>query len=112
MEDLLGENPHKRLIKELVEGKSFAIQLQSLLKQPIEHNDGGSVSADELVLKIWGSFTQAVTELNTLSNSKTSTLAQNQIEEVDQPDSGDQRSSSELKKNKEKQDRRGCYKRR
>lgn len=111
MEELLTENPRKRLIKELVEGKTFAKQLQSLIQQPIEHHDG-SASADELVLKIWRSFTQAITELNTLGNYSNS-LVQTQIEEVDQPDSGD-RSSSELKK-KEKQagkDRRGCYKRR
>lgn len=96
------DHPHKRVIKQLVEGKRFAIQLQSLLKQDYDK----SISADELIVKIWGSFTQAISELNTLGNCKT-TLAHNQIEEVDKPD----RSSSELKK-KEKQDRRGCYKRR
>ncbi|PHT52521.1 hypothetical protein CQW23_06983 [Capsicum baccatum] len=117
MEELVDETPRKRLIKELVEGKSFAKQLQSLLQQPnIEHYDG-SVLADELVLKIWRSFTQAITELNTLVNSN-SILVQTQMEvekteEVDQADTGD-RSNSELKK-KGKQggkDRRGCYKRR
>ncbi|NP_001352740.1 WRKY transcription factor 80 [Solanum lycopersicum] len=102
MEDFLGENPHNRLIKELVEGKSFTVQLQTLLKQPNE-----SVLAEELIRKIWGSFTQAITVLNSLGNSDNS-LTQGQIEEVDQPNSG-----SELKKKKkEKQDRRGCYKRR
>ncbi|KAG5616324.1 hypothetical protein H5410_016148 [Solanum commersonii] len=101
MEEFLGENPHKRLINELVEGKIFVVQLQSLLKQPNE-----SVLAVELIRKIWGSFSQAITVLNSLGNSDNS-LTQSQIEEVDQPNSG-----SGLKMKKEKQDRRGCYKRR
>ncbi|XP_060181631.1 WRKY DNA-binding transcription factor 70 [Lycium barbarum] len=115
MEELLHENPRKKLIDGLVQGKKFATQLQTLLQKPhTEHH--GSVLADELVLKIWRSFTQAITELNTLGNSNKSLV---QIEEVDQPDSGDRKSkeccsNSELKK-KEKpggKDKRGCYKRR
>ncbi|XP_009793213.2 probable WRKY transcription factor 30 [Nicotiana sylvestris] len=107
---LVHENPRKnRVIKELVDGKRFATQLQTLLQQPIA--DHGPVSADELLLKIWRSFSEAITELNTWGLAF-------QIEEVDQADSGDRKSkdsTSELKKKKDKQggkDRRGCYKRR
>ncbi|XP_019231786.1 PREDICTED: uncharacterized protein LOC109212591 [Nicotiana attenuata] len=107
---LVHQNPRKiRVIKELVEGKGFATELQTLLQQPIADH-GYSVSADELVLKIWSSFSEASTELNTWGFAF-------QIEEVDQADSDDRKSkdsTSELKK-KNKQggkDRRGCYKRR
>ncbi|CAN4085177.1 unnamed protein product [Withania somnifera] len=113
MDEFLDEYSRIRLIKELVKGKSFATQLQRLLQLPIKNHDG-SLSADELVLKIWRSFTQAITELNTLGNYSNS-LVQTQIQEVDQPNSSDRKSNdystSELKK-KHKQDRRGCYKRR
>ncbi|XP_075108206.1 WRKY DNA-binding transcription factor 70 [Nicotiana tabacum] len=107
---LVHQNPRKiRVMKELVEGKRFATQLQTLFQQPIA--DHGSVSADELLLKIWRSFSEAITELNTWGLAF-------QIEEVDQADSEDRKSkdsTSELKKKKDKQggkDRRGCYKRR
>ncbi|KAK4351227.1 hypothetical protein RND71_030540 [Anisodus tanguticus] len=112
MEEYLHENPRKNLIKQvLIQGKDFATQLQCLLRQPIEHHDG-SVSADELVVKIWRSFTQAITIM--MGNSKSLVS----IEEVDQADSGDRKStdsSSDQLRKKEKQggkDRRGCYKRR
>lgn len=107
---LVHKNPRKnRVIKELVEGKRFATQLQTLLQQPIADH-GYSVSADELLLKIWRSFSEAITQLNTWGLAF-------QIEEVDQADSGDRKpkdSTSELK-NKDKQggkNRRVCYKRR
>lgn len=60
------EEVFKRLMKELVQGKEWATQLKNLLEKPCGENV--SVSAEDLVLKIWASFCESVTMLN-YSNS-------------------------------------------
>lgn len=43
-------------------GKQFAVQLQSLLQQPLAHHNK-SVSPHDLILKILTSFTEALSQL-------------------------------------------------
>ncbi|XP_059298764.1 WRKY DNA-binding transcription factor 70-like [Lycium ferocissimum] len=63
---MVAERPRtnrKRLIKQhLVQGKEFAVQLQTLLQQPLAHHK--PVLAHDLILKILTSFTEALSELN------------------------------------------------
>ncbi|XP_060184847.1 uncharacterized protein LOC132614410 [Lycium barbarum] len=63
---MVAERPRtnrKRLIKQhLVQGKEFAVQLQTLLQQPLAHHK--PVLAQDLILKILTSFTEALSELN------------------------------------------------
>lgn len=59
----------KRLIKELIQGKEFVVQLQTLLQQPLA-GDHQADSAHDLILKIWASFTDALSELTAFPRSK------------------------------------------
>ncbi|KAL2549936.1 putative WRKY transcription factor 70 [Forsythia ovata] len=94
----------RRLIGELVKGKKIAAQLQTLLHKPLKNN--GSVSAEDLAVKILRSFTET---LSVLSSNETS-----QIYGVD-GDGGDTGASACSEESEKKparvKDRRGCYKR-
>ncbi|KAL2549935.1 putative WRKY transcription factor 70 [Forsythia ovata] len=88
----------KRLIGELVKGKKIGAQLQTLLK------NNGSVSAEDLAVKILRSFTET---LSVLSSNETSQIY------GDGGDTGASACSEESEKKPARvKDRRGCYKRR
>ncbi|PON48597.1 WRKY domain containing protein [Trema orientale] len=120
------ENLSKRLIKELVQGRDMATQLQILLHKPFgEH---GSVSAEELTGKILNSFTEILSvvmgynsSVNSTSNGNISDQFSgggdqvsrvNPIEEASHCDDRNSEDSGESKKRSLFKDRRGCYKRR
>ncbi|XP_073016782.1 WRKY DNA-binding transcription factor 70-like isoform X2 [Primulina eburnea] len=89
----------KRLMEELLAGKNSAIQLQTLLHNP--DKDEGSVSREELAMKILRSFTEGIS----IASSCPAFLPA-QIAAVD---SGS--GCSGKGKKKVVKDKRGCYKR-
>ncbi|PQQ03151.1 putative WRKY transcription factor 70 [Prunus yedoensis var. nudiflora] len=117
----MGSN-HKRLIKELVEGKKTATELQMLLHKPF--GDHGSASAEELVVKIMTSFTESLSVLAAEKKNPADGHEDHQSgafgevyqikpepshSHCDDRSSGD---SGESRKGQGSKDRRGCYKRR
>ncbi|XP_016650310.1 PREDICTED: probable WRKY transcription factor 70 isoform X2 [Prunus mume] len=117
----MGSN-HKRLIKELVEGKKTAAELQMLLHKPF--GDHGSASAEELVVKIMTSFTESLSVLAAEKKNPGDGHEDHQSgafgevyqikpepshSHCDDRSSGD---SGESRKVQGSKDRRGCYKRR
>lgn len=117
----MGSN-HKRLIKELVEGKKTATELQMLLQKPF--GDHGSASAEELVVKIMTSFTESLFVLAAEKKNPGDGHEDHQSgafgevyqikpepshSHCDDRSSGD---SGESRKGQGSKDRRGCYKRR
>lgn len=84
----------KRVVGELVHGQDLANQLQILLREPF--SDQGSVSAEDLVVKILRSFTEALSVLRCYDQSG---------------DAGGE-SPAESGNYKVLKNRRGCYKRR
>ncbi|CAN0877199.1 Probable WRKY transcription factor 70 [Linum grandiflorum] len=99
----------QRVIKELVQGRQFAAQLQLLLQNNLDQSScSSSPSADELVVKILTSFSHAISALATaVSNSgdnQDSSAASGLYE-----DSGESRKRRPPPSGK---DNRGSYKRR
>ncbi|XP_075513347.1 WRKY DNA-binding transcription factor 70-like isoform X2 [Primulina tabacum] len=97
----------KRLMEELLAGKNRAIQLQTLLHNPAK--DEGSVSREELAMKILRSFTNGIS----IASSCTAVLPA-QIAAVDcvgGSGSGSGSACSGEGKKKVVKDKRGCYKR-
>ncbi|KAI6676051.1 hypothetical protein NL676_036847 [Syzygium grande] len=100
-----------RAIAELLEGRELAFRLKTLLCKPSGSN--GSVSADELVVKILRSFTES---LSALSSCEESEVREDVSPQMGGFGSGcdDQGSehSGESRKRPGLKDGRGCYKRR
>ncbi|XP_073298435.1 WRKY DNA-binding transcription factor 70-like isoform X2 [Primulina huaijiensis] len=95
----------KRLMEELLAGKNSAIQLQTLLHNP--DKDEGSVSREELAMKILRSFINGIS----IASSCTAVLPA-QISAVDcVGGSGSGSACSGEGKKKVVKDKRGCYKR-
>ncbi|CAK9176327.1 unnamed protein product [Ilex paraguariensis] len=100
----------KRAIKELVNGRKFATQLQVLLEKP--HGDHGYVSsAEELAEKILTSFTETLSVLNSCDGDlvqihPTAHVGSTCYSDGASQDCGDSRTNPAAK------DRRGSYKRR
>ncbi|PON71144.1 WRKY domain containing protein [Parasponia andersonii] len=128
------ENLSKRLMKELVQGRDMATQLQILLHKPFgEH---GSVSAEELTRKILNSFTETLSVVMRYNNSTVNSTSNtntingnisdqfsgggggdqvsqvNPCEEASHCDDRNSEDSGESKRRSLFKDRRGCYKRR
>ncbi|XP_015868887.2 WRKY DNA-binding transcription factor 70 [Ziziphus jujuba] len=107
----------KRLIKELVQGKEMATQLQILLQKP--NGEDGSVSAKELVWKIVTSFSYTLSVLSSNSGGGHE-VCQNIINVTESSHADhshcDERSSENSGESKKRspdfKDGRGCYKRR
>ncbi|KAI3427808.1 WRKY domain-containing protein [Psidium guajava] len=101
----------RRAIRELVDGRESAIRLKTLLCKPSGNN--GSLSADELVVKILRSFTES---LSALSSCQDVEVGEDLSPQMGGFGSGsdDQGSehSSESRKRPGLKDGRGCYKRR
>ncbi|KAF8028204.1 hypothetical protein BT93_E0952 [Corymbia citriodora subsp. variegata] len=100
-----------RAIRELVDGRDSAIRLETLLRKPSGNN--GSLSADELVVKILRSFTESISALSSWENSEVCEDMSPQIggfgagcDDQGSEHSGESRKRPGLK------DGRGCYKRR
>ncbi|XWS65616.1 hypothetical protein CRYUN_Cryun05aG0128900 [Craigia yunnanensis] len=99
----------KRVIQELVQGQECATQLQILFNKSSE--DGGRLSAEELVQKILRSFNETLSVLSSVGSTE---VSQNQAtSNDDSPCCDDRRSedSSESRKKPTSKDKRGCYKR-
>lgn len=99
----------KRAMVELVKGKEMAVQLQTLLDDPVR--DHGPVSPQQLAFQIYRSFSSTLSELS----SCTGPTGSDQIQAVDGGASASasaSASSGETKKKPGVKDRRGCYKRR
>uniref|UniRef100_A0A5B6YQB1 Putative WRKY transcription factor 70 n=1 Tax=Davidia involucrata TaxID=16924 RepID=A0A5B6YQB1_DAVIN len=103
----------EKAIGELVRGQEFANQLRVMLGKPTG-DDGSSPSAEDLVLKVLGSFTETLSIfMNCSTSDEVSQVPANT--HVGSPcwdarkseDSGDSSKTSSASK-----DRRGCYKRR
>ncbi|KAH6790427.1 hypothetical protein C2S51_005433 [Perilla frutescens var. frutescens] len=93
----------KKVMVKLVKGKEIAIQLQTLLHEPVQ--DHGPVSPQQLALQIYRSFSDSLSELS----SCTGPTGSAQIPAVD---CGGSACSGESKKKRGVKDQRGCYKRR
>lgn len=103
---------NKRLIGELIKGRDSTKKLQNLLRRRTE--DDGSVSAEDLVMKILGSFSDSLSVL-TSCNSGESCLVSATTTYMGSACSGDRAldsGESEKKPAPAVKDRRGCYKRR
>ncbi|XP_022764430.1 probable WRKY transcription factor 70 [Durio zibethinus] len=99
----------KRVIQELVHGQECATQLQILFHKPSE--EGGRLSAEELVHKILRSFDETLSVLSACDSAEVS--HSQATSNGDPPCCDDRRSedSSESRKRPVSKDRRGCYKR-
>lgn len=100
----------KRVIEELVKGRGIATQLQNLLllQNPSEF-DHGFVSAEELVEKIFTSFTETLSVLNSSDQIQGNIIAHVGSTSTDLLTSQD---SGESVKRSPVKDRRGRYRRR
>ncbi|KAI3757770.1 hypothetical protein L6452_05313 [Arctium lappa] len=99
---------NKRLIGELIRGRDSTKKLQNLLRRKTE--DDGTVSAEDLVMKILGSFSDSLSVLTSCTSGESPTTTY-----VGSACSGDRTlDSGESQKNPAPvvKDRRGCYKRR
>ncbi|MFS7969003.1 putative transcription factor WRKY family [Helianthus anomalus] len=95
----------KRLISELIRGRDCTKKLQNLLRRKVVH--GGPESAEDLMMKILGSFSNS---LSMLSSWNSGELCPAPVPTT----SSDGRTweSGESEKTPAVKDRRGCYKRR
>lgn len=101
MEEISISSPNKkRLIGELIKGRDSTKKLQNLLRQKIDNDE---VLANDLVVKILGSFSNSLSTLSSLSPGELSRFS------ACCNDRGLDHSDENEKKPK---DRRGCYKRR
>lgn len=98
MEDISSSNK-KRLMGELIEGRDCTKKLHNLLRRKI-YNDG--VLANDLVVKILGSFSNTLSTLSSLVPGELSPV----------PACSNDSASDETKSKPVVKDRRGCYKRR
>lgn len=93
----------KRAIEELIRGREFTNQLQSMLTKTVKGEEG-SMFPEDLVMKILGSFTETLSILKSTDSDEVSQfpagLGCRKYE-----DSGESSKTSV-------KDRRGCYKRR
>ncbi|KAI3751187.1 hypothetical protein L2E82_22234 [Cichorium intybus] len=110
MEETASSNK-KILIEELIKGRDSTKKLQNLLRQKID--DDGSVSADDLVMKILGSFSDSLSVLSACASGvlcpiPVSKYVSSACSDDRTCDSGE----SEKKPAPVVKDRRGCYKRR
>ncbi|KZV34913.1 putative WRKY transcription factor 70 [Dorcoceras hygrometricum] len=104
----LNDNLHameRRLMEELVQGKSSAIILQTLLHNPFK--DEGSISREELAMKILRSFNNSIS----IASSCASVVPSAQISGAVDCGGGGGSTSSGGRMKKTAKDRRGCYKR-
>lgn len=106
MGSLSSDNLHARkenaLVK-LVKGKEFAIQLQTILHEPVQDHE--PVSVQQLALQIFRSFSDSLSELS-------SCTAPTESDQIPAVDCGGSACSGESRKKRGVKDRRGCYKRR
>lgn len=93
----------KRVIKELVEGRDIATQLQDLLLLDNKSSDHG---VQELAMKICKSFSQSLSVLNSCVQIHGNDFSSVSSGHLTSQDSGDSVNRSTIK------GRRGCYKRR
>ncbi|KAL7584487.1 probable WRKY transcription factor 70 [Lactuca sativa] len=102
----------KRLIAELIKGRDSTKKLQNLLRRKVDDDDG-SVSADDLVMKILGSFSDSLSVLSSCGSAVLCPVPVSMY--VGSSCSGDRTcdsGESEKKPAPAVKDRRGCYKRR
>ncbi|KAK9283367.1 hypothetical protein L1049_011609 [Liquidambar formosana] len=100
----------KKLMEELVQGREFAAQLQTIIRKPF--GDHGSLSAEELVEKMLRSFTETLSALNSSKSGEVCQIPE--TSHVGSPPSNDRVSedSGESKKRSGLKDRRtGCKRR-
>nr|GEY03239.1 probable WRKY transcription factor 70 [Tanacetum cinerariifolium] len=102
MEDISSSNK-KRLIGELIKGRDSTKRLQNLLRRKI-YNDG--VLANDLLVKILGSFSNTLSTLSSLGPGELSPVSACSGDRARVSD------ESEVKSKPIVKDRRGCYKRR
>ncbi|GKE23721.1 hypothetical protein Tco_1435233 [Tanacetum coccineum] len=102
MEDISSSNK-KRLIGELIKGRDCTKKLQNLLRRKI-YNDG--VLANDLVVKILGSFSHTLSTLSSLGPGELSPVSACSGDRARVSDESEMKSKPVVK------DRRGCYKRR
>ena len=105
---------NKRLIGELIEGRDSTKKLQNLLRRKTQND--GSVSAEDLVMKILRSFSDSLSVLTSCTSGESYQVSATTTY-VGSPCSGDRTLDSGESKKKPKpapvvKDRRGCYKRR
>ncbi|KAK4433469.1 WRKY DNA-binding transcription factor 70 [Sesamum alatum] len=109
MECLGSENLHaerKRLmVVELLKGRDTATRLRALLQDPRRRDQEPVVSAEELAVEIFRSFSESLAVLSSCAVDGSA-----QIPAVDS--GGSSSCSGETKKKPGVKDRRGCYKRR
>nr|AYW01724.1 persimmon protein WRKY7 [Diospyros kaki] len=101
----------RRAVEKLVQGRDLAGQLQILLEKPA--GGCGSVSAEELVVKILATFTETLSVLEFCDSGEDSQFPA--ATPVGSPSFGDQASVDSGESSKRPaaaKDRRGCYKRR
>ena len=113
---LENSSKRKRVITELVQGQEFATQLRMLLDNNKKNSfirDDCSVSAEQLVMKILGSFTETLSVLSSGDGSAGGRQIPARAQ-VGSGYSGDRESqdSGESMKGAALVDRRGRYKRR
>ncbi|KAK1399744.1 WRKY DNA-binding transcription factor 70-like [Heracleum sosnowskyi] len=94
----------KRVIKELVQGRDIATQLQDLLL--LGKNNSLDHGVQELAMKICTSFSQSLSVLNSCVQIPGDDLGSGFSDQLNSQDSGESVNRSTLK------GRRGCYKRR
>ncbi|KAK3015797.1 hypothetical protein RJ639_007222 [Escallonia herrerae] len=105
-------NDRNKAIRELLRGREFTNQLGVMLSGPLPAD--GSVSAEDLVMKIMGSFSNTISILDSSESDEVSQIPASS-RRLDSPcrdgrkseDSGQSSKTSAAYK-----DRRGCYKRR
>ncbi|XP_030534614.1 probable WRKY transcription factor 70 [Rhodamnia argentea] len=100
-----------RAIRELVDGRESAIRLKTLLCKPSGNN--GSLSADELVVKILRSFTESLSALSSCEHSEVrEDMSPQMVGFGSGCDDQGSEHSGESRKRPGLKDGRGCYKRR
>ncbi|XP_042017629.1 WRKY DNA-binding transcription factor 70-like isoform X1 [Salvia splendens] len=102
MGSLSFDNFHARkrnAMVKLVKGKEIAVQLQTLLREPVQ--DRGPVSAEKLAFQIYRSFSDSLSELSSCTS-----------DQIPAADGAASYGDSGSKKKRVVKDRRGCYKRR
>ncbi|XP_076948436.1 WRKY DNA-binding transcription factor 70-like [Bidens hawaiensis] len=97
------EANNNRLIETLIRGRESTKRLQSLLNQKV--NVDGSVSAEELLMEILGSFTSGISMLNSSVSGEIYEIPATTVENIPEVYAG-KKPAPVVK------DGRGCYKRR
>ncbi|KAK2981844.1 hypothetical protein RJ640_010361 [Escallonia rubra] len=104
-------NDRKKAIHELLRGREFTNQLGAMLRGPLPA--GGSVSAEDLLVKIMGSFRNTISILDSSESDEVSQIPASS-RRLDSPcrDGRKSEDSGQSSKTSAFKDRRGCYKRR